>query len=199
MDLGNYNWLTFIDDFLSSQECDIISQYIIDNENMVKSIGPDIYPKTSDDSLTGRYSVFNYLYYPPGKILIPKLKNIFGDCLVQCWANIFRIGEGIEEHFHSTRPNNESKFLVANLFLSGPEDIGTTYNGCNIKNKKGTLSIFMSDYWHSVPKNTTFQNRISMAFNIYQKFQFLNTPVSDRYATIDEMIKCHPKRYYMIS
>ena len=76
MDLGNYNWLTFIDDFLSSQECDIISQYIIDNENMVKSIGPDIYSKTSDDSLTGRYSVFNYLYYPPGKILIPKLKNI---------------------------------------------------------------------------------------------------------------------------
>jgi hypothetical protein len=88
-------------DFLSQIECDTIVREILSLEDAVKRLGPDIYVGTSEDSLTGRYTVFNYLnIHSINTIICPKLKEIFGPCVVQCWANIFRQGEGIEEHRH---------------------------------------------------------------------------------------------------
>jgi hypothetical protein len=88
-------------DFLTQEECDTIVHQIISLESAVKRIAPDEYVGTSEDSLTGRYSVFNYLNISSiNTIICPKLKEIFGPCVVQCWANIFRQGEGIDEHRH---------------------------------------------------------------------------------------------------
>ena len=88
-------------DFLTQIECDTIVNEILSLESAVKRLGPDEYVGTSEDSLTGRYTVFNYLNIRSiNTIICPKLKEIFGPCVVQCWANIFRQGEGINNHRH---------------------------------------------------------------------------------------------------
>jgi hypothetical protein len=93
-------------DFLTQEECDTIVHQIISLESAVKRLGPDEYVGTSEDSLTGRYEYFNYLnIHSINTIICPKLKEIFGPCVVQCWANIFRQGEGIEEHKHVDEPS----------------------------------------------------------------------------------------------
>ena len=89
-------------DFLTQIECDTIVNEILSLEDAVKRLGPDTYGEgTSEDSLTGRYEYFNYLNIRSiNTIICPKLKEIFGPCVVQCWANIFRQGEGIDDHKH---------------------------------------------------------------------------------------------------
>ena len=90
-------------DFLTQEECDTIVNKILSLESAVKRLGPDEYRGTSEDSLTGRYKCFNYLNIRSiNTIICPKLKEIFGPCVVQCWANIFRQGEGIDHHRHVT-------------------------------------------------------------------------------------------------
>ena len=65
-------------DFLTQEECDTIVREILSLENVVKRLGPDIYPGTSEDSLTGRYYCFNYLTINSiNTIICPKLKGIF--------------------------------------------------------------------------------------------------------------------------
>ena len=80
--------MKIIKKFLTGEESETISSFILETENYVKSIGPDNYMGTSDDSLTGRYWCYNYLHDMPGEILIPKIKDIFGECVVQCLSLI---------------------------------------------------------------------------------------------------------------
>lgn len=171
--------------FLTGEESETISSFILETENYVKSIGPDNYIGTSDDSLTGRYWCYNYLYDMPGKILIPKIKDIFGECVVQCWANIFRNGEGIQPHKH--RCNEfESGFICANVFLYG-HNTGTWYKEVGtIVSEIGTLVMFPNDYIHGVLPNNGDCDRISMAFDIYTNPDDFN------------MVNEHPSRYILI-
>ena len=175
------NSIDIHDSFISESECKIISEFILSNENYVKSLGPDIYPATSKNSLTGRYSIYNYLHYFPGQILVPKLKLIIGECLVQCWSNIFRLGEGIKPHLHG------HGFISGNLFLSGPSE-GTVYGSKTLKNKKGSLVLFPSETIHSVHPNIVDEPRISMAFDIFKKMDF----------DVGKMFIQDPRRFYLI-
>ena len=157
--------LITIKNFVSKEEGEKLSKYILEYESTIKSLGPDIYGGTSNDSLTGRFNVFNYLEHEPGEILNPKLKDMFGECLVQCWATTFRKGEGIEPHKHSNK--FRSGMVCANLFLSGVNN-GTWYEAeGDIINEIGTLVVFPNDYVHGVKPNTSDAIRISMAFDIY--------------------------------
>ena len=149
-------------DILSINECISISNYILEMESEIKSLGEDIYSKTCEDSLTGRFALFNYLNHFPGEILVPKLKKIFGSSLIQCWANIFRINEGIDSHYHGRG------FVSANIFLSGDPNIGTYYNNQKFVNKPGSLVIFPSEIVHYVPPNTSSTERISLALDIHR-------------------------------
>ena len=54
--------MKIIKKFLTGEESETISSFIMETENYVKSIGPDNYIGTGDDSLTGRYWCYNYLY-----------------------------------------------------------------------------------------------------------------------------------------
>jgi hypothetical protein len=167
-------------DFLTQKECDIIVHEILSLESAVKRLGPDIYPKTSEDSLTGRYQYFNYLNIHSIKnIICPKLKELFGPCVVQCWANIFRQGEGIGEHRHIYNQSaNIALTASGNIFLYGDPTIGTYYEGVKHDNKIGELSLFPSTMLHSVPQNTTGDMRISMAIDVHTGDQnLLNTLV----------------------
>ncbi len=162
---------------LSQSECNIIKKYILENEDRIKSLGPDLYAGTKENSLTGRYKYFNYLYVEEiGSILIPKLKEIFDGMKleypisVQCWANTLRNGEGISVHKHG--PNNV-RFLCSNLFISGPTKPGTTYyiknNFVDHENKIGEIHLFDSNLYHYVSNNKTNEIRISMGFDILPK------------------------------
>ena len=50
--------------FLSEDECSEISDFVLNNEDKIKSMGPDHYDGTRDNSLTGRFYLFNYLNVP---------------------------------------------------------------------------------------------------------------------------------------
>ena len=166
-------------DFLTQIECDTIVNEILSLEDAVKRLGPDIYVGTSEDSLTGRYTVFNYLNIRSiNTIICPKLKEIFGPCVVQCWANIFRQGEGIEEHIHFDGEDPtyiERHGVTGNIFLYGDPTTGTYYNFPELgpfhvkyDNKVGELSLFTPTLYHGVPKNTTGDMRISMAIDVHK-------------------------------
>jgi hypothetical protein len=156
-------------DFLTPDECDEVVKIILSMEDSIKHIGPDIYSGTNNDSLTGRYYCFNFLKIENiYSILVPKLKKIFGSCTVQCWANTFRRGEGIELHVHTSDINRCPQLVAsANIFLDGDPNIGTYYDGIKDINKVGELSLFPPDMPHYVPKNQTNNIRISMALDIY--------------------------------
>jgi hypothetical protein len=163
-------------DLLNKEECEKVKTFILDNEQKIKSLGPDIYPGTSDDSLTGRYSVYNFMYDLPGDIIIPKLNKIFIEdklnfpISIQSWSNIFRKNEGIKKHAHSTYPKDN--FICANLFIYGDENIGTTFiiNGkqINYKNNVGEIMFFPCNLEHYVNENKGEDIRITMAFDIHQ-------------------------------
>ena len=174
---------------LNKEECKIIKNFILENEEKIKSLGPDEYEGTENDSLTGRFKVYNFMYDLPGEIIIPKLKNIFrknnikGPISIQSWANIFRKNEGIEKHIHcDTLINN---LICANLFICGNENIGTNFiinnEDVKYKNSIGEIVFFSSNIEHYVNKNTTNNIRVTMAFDI-----FLNEEKEDK------------KRYYVI-
>jgi hypothetical protein len=160
---------------LNKEECEKIKTFILNNEERIKSLGPDIYEGTSDNSLTGRYSVYNFMYDLPGDIIIPKLKEIFiKDKLnfpinIQSWANIFRKNEGIKKHAHSNDPKDN--FICANLFIYGDETIGTTFiineKHINYKNNIGEIMFFPCNLEHYVNKNEGNDIRITMAFDIH--------------------------------
>ena len=157
-------------EFLSSDEAKTISDFILESESRVKATGPDKFQKTSENSLTGRHAWHNYLNDEPGKILIPKLRKLFGSCVVQCWANTFRKGEGIGPHSHGNGTVDEMphpNFVCANIFLSGPNP-GTVYPeyGTLIPNI-GSIAVFANDVVHYVKPNETDEVRVSMAMDIY--------------------------------
>ena len=98
--------------------------------------------------------------------------NIKLPVAIECWANIFRFNEGLKLHNH-IKPDKFSNdnFLTGHIFIDGPIDIGTHYiiNNKLIKKKNtiGELTLISSKLYHSVPKNKTNYQRISMAFNIH--------------------------------
>jgi hypothetical protein len=161
--------------FLTKKECKIIKNFILENEEKIKSLGPDEYDLTENNSLTGRFKIYNFMYDLPGEIIIPKFKKLFKikninlPVSIQSWANTFRKNEGIKKHKHSDDLNN--KFICANLFIYGNENIGTNYilnnKDINYKNNLGEIMFFDSNLEHYVNKNTENNVRITMAFDIY--------------------------------
>jgi len=168
---------------LSDQELEIIRDTILLKEKYVKSLGPDVYEGTSEDSLSGRHSIFNWLSVEEiGNILVPKLKDIFlelqwdSPVSVQCWANTFRQGEGIKIHKHRSFLSLQPPFFCANVFISGNTKPGTIYfdgltfinaPSYKIENEPGKIMIFTSELFHGVEPNPFDETRISMALDFY--------------------------------
>lgn len=168
----------------SDKEIETIKNIILEKEDYVKSLGPDVYGGTSDNSLSGRHTIFNWLSIQEvSDILVPKLKYIFIELdwqfpvSVQCWANTFRNGEGIKVHKHRSLLNPDPPFYCANIFISGNTKPGTTYyeegltyinaKSETIENKPGKIMIFTSEIYHGVVPNENEDIRISMAMDFY--------------------------------
>lgn len=176
-------------DLLTREESDIIAKTVLSLEEYVKHTGIDKYGGTSDNSLTGRYHCFNFLSNEViGSILKPKIRKLFGGpVVVQCWANTFRKGEGIEEHMHAVG-EHRNYFGGANIFLQGDPTIGTYYEGIKSNNKIGELVIFPVTMKHHVPSNPTDNIRVSMALDFYVG--------SDEF--FSQMVAYNPARYILV-
>ena len=193
------NEFTYRKKILSNKECDFISNFILNNEENIKSLGPDIYPKTRENSLTGRYSVFNFLNVPEiNNILYPKLKKIFNNLklnyplYVQCWANTYRKGDYIQPHCHSSKRTN---ILSGNIFLKGIPFPGTKYffkeGTTQVKNKIGEISIFKGNLVHSVDPYMGDDIRITMAMDIHFEIEKYYSNMECLYE-----FELNKKRYY---
>lgn len=161
-----------IPNFLSIEECDIIYNRVLETEDYVKSLGEDIHGGTSENSLTGRHWCNNHLNDKViSNIIVPKLKIIVGRRkFIQCWANTFRKGEGIERHRHRDplavgAPPHE--WTCTNLFIGGDPGVGTWFEGEKNENHRGELMFFSSSVYHWVPPNKSDQVRITMAMDIH--------------------------------
>jgi len=171
--------IQFNDRVIGEEECLFLANWILKNEDYIKSLGPDEYGGTNENSLTGRHPYFNYLLVDEiNEIIAPALKsalnkiNYPAPVYVQCWANTFRTGDGIGLHKHAAY--NEENFICGNLFLTGPTQPGTTYlidnELKNIENSPGTLTLFDCHDIHGVGRNQFENIRISMAFDIHQSY-----------------------------
>ena len=184
---------------LNKEECNFIKEYILKNEEKVKSLGPDVFRGTADNSLSGRHTIFNWLNTDIGNILIPKIRIIIKELrlqypiAVQCWANTFRKGEGIDKHNHS----KEMNFICSHLFICGDENIGTHYfveeekQYIKRKNIQGEINVFDSKLPHYVPNNPTDEIRISVAMDIYPSKDIGLGQWDDEFLSDD-------KRFYII-
>lgn len=184
---------------LSKRECEDIKNIILSQENSIKRMGPDIYPDTAPDSLTGRYRFFNFFLDSKFRsIMQPKLLTVYKKlklpkpAIVQCWANTFRKGEGIGWHKHwGTDSKGGSDFLSANIFIDGDRSIGTSYlidgREKKFRNRYGQLSLFDPLIEHCVFPNNSDRTRISIAMDIH----YSNETIWD-----DENL--YPFRYYHI-
>tara|TARA_R100000951_G_scaffold65214_1_gene55010 strand:- start:4014 stop:4601 length:588 start_codon:yes stop_codon:yes gene_type:complete len=159
----------------TKKEASLISKFILENENTIKSLGQSSYDLTNKNSLTGTFSFFNFLNSEIGDLLKEKVfkflkeQNIFKPLYIQCWANTFRKNEGIGLHKHA---EGLEEYLCANIFIDGDEDIGTTYvidnNNYYFKNTIGEITLFSSQIPHFVRKNKNDKVRISIAMDIHQ-------------------------------
>ena len=189
-------------DFLTQEECDTIANKILSLEDTVeKRLGPDEYIGISKYSLTGALLAESVHFGLPeiNTILEPKLKKLFGPCVVQCWQNILRQGESIDEHRHFVDYDHayiERHGATGNIFLYGDPTTGTYYNFPELDplrvkydNKVGEMLLFTPTLVHSVPKNTTGDMRISMAIDVHKDLSenMLNNIMSEM-----------PERYYYI-
>jgi hypothetical protein len=166
--------LDFITTFnlLDSKECDFVRDFILEQEPKLKQLGPDVYPGTPSDSLTGRFRYYNLLDFDEiGNLFIPRLEKIFDQLnykrpiSVQCWANVFRKTESIRQHNHG------KGFYSTHLFISGDESLGTTYvvdeKHYNVPNIPGALCVFPSELDHySTPNIHEDKERITIAMDI---------------------------------
>ena len=154
--------MKIIHNFITENEAEILKNYILENEDAVKAMGPDQYQGTKPDSLTGRWYLYNWLTSRVcNSILRPKLTKEFPNLYIRLWANVFRKGEGIIPHHHDEKPR-----LSGNLYLGGGGQTATYYKGYpRVENKIGTLTIFDSRIDHWVKPNKTDTPRVSMAFD----------------------------------
>ena len=177
--------------FLTEDECSLISDFVLNNEEQIKGMGPDRYTGTPDNSLTGRYYLFNYLNVSEINVILkPKLQNLFNELdleseiYVQCWANTSRKGDYINPHCHAGEGED---FLSANIFLKGCVEPGTTYHTdtglVDLKNTVGELVLFDSLTVHGVKDYQHDDIRVTLAMDIHHG-------VSERH------FENHPERFY---
>ena len=162
---------TIIPNWLSETECDVLYNRVIETEEYVKSIGPDIgaangayseYKET--DALGGRSGSYNHLDDTViHNIMMPAIRRIFHDGLnVRMWANTFRKGEGLGAHCHrdAAAPNCPPiSWASCIVYCGGPTEgiwlnlqmKPKVFEDVHLKNKKGDLIIFSADVPHWVP------------------------------------------------
>jgi len=164
---------------LTKEECIVVKEWILKHETKVSSTRPiHTHSGTVFNPLDLNVAkIYGYDCTVVSDILVPKLRKLCKELelkfpvSVQCWGNTFKKGEGIKEHQHSY--GGTDVFMCANIFISGPKDIGVWYKDKEtdqlekIIGEPGDMTLFFEDHRHWVDTNETDEVRISLAFNIW--------------------------------
>lgn len=167
--------LASIKDFLLSKEKEIISKISYDYDGTTK---------LSSNSVTGRFSHYNFLNFKNECPAIENLLNFFQtsyleyieleellprDTEIVCWFNALRKGEKVHEHNHGA---GNDVYLSGNFILE--DHTTSTHYKCpydrdvviSIPNLKGILTIFPSFVYHYSDVYEDDGIRHSIAFDI---------------------------------
>ena len=164
--------------FLTLQESEHLSKVILRDEEEIKRIPINENDHTdwelhNPHGLTQYHTVYNWLNHPdfipldlPTRIHnLPEFKN--KPITIQCWGNILRQGERLEEHTHGNETT--TPFYALNIFLSGNTQTGTYYYDAReyTPNEVGELHVISSDVSHGVNTHLFQEPRISIAMDVY--------------------------------
>ena len=89
---------------------------------------------------------------------------------VQCWANVMRKGQQIKPHSHRDGQRDPvTNFLSGNLSVCVDGSTSTYYDGSPILNKNGWMVFFPGHVYHWTNRYEGPGERITVAFDIYNK------------------------------
>ena len=123
-----------------------------------------------ESSLTSRFNSFNVLRWKGTTELKESIiygykkcyPNFKGKLLVQCWANVMRMGEKITAHRHFPEPFDNTLCGHLNVRTIGTS---TYYDGEEVKNKTGEMVMFSPEIVHWTDKCID-EPRITIAFDV---------------------------------
>ena len=151
------------------------------------------------------YSRYNWLKTPLADWLVPSIQSTLEEMgrpksfTSQCWATIYRKGEGITPHMHSSVEDVEDEnrnFLSFTLFLDGPTNVGTMWQlegsdkpYTHRPNTIGEWVWFENHLFHAAKKNPYGRERIILSADIYPtdiEAPHTNETQPDRFVFHDE-------------
>lgn len=169
--------------FLTDEECSHIAKVFTRYERDVLNI-PNPDPTLSYHGLTRQHNVYNWLNHPdirplgiPQRLLELELFQNVDHIKVQCWGNLLRQGESIEQHSHcdhtSILDNARSSspiqpMFASNIFLEGTTPSYTHYEDTGrCANILGEIHLVGGYHEHQVKTNVYRRPRISLAMDIF--------------------------------
>ena len=182
---------TEFENFLTLEECEHLAYIIQRDEHKILSIphqtrGNDYTGLTAKHTV---YNIFNHADIRPLRIperlfdlpLFQPSKEIWYDELwCQAWANCLHQGENINLHCHETidkdnpymhHTHGEGKQLFAmSIYLDGQDPNYTHWDGTPQRNERGTLHVAGKYLQHEVKTNVHTQPRISLAMDVYWRY-----------------------------
>jgi len=171
--------------FLTEEECKHIGYILTRDEHKILRI-----PNTYDSSYTGltkQHEVYNLLEHPdirplkiPQRIFNLPLFQQEDTLRFQCWGNILRHNEGLDNHVHGSEDEapieileQKNQFYACNVFIDGQEPSYTHYEDIGkTRNIKGEMHIVGCMVEHGVRTNLYAQPRLSIAMDVYTPLGF---------------------------
>jgi hypothetical protein len=183
--------------YLYNIDLEALSGLILEKEKEITSLDlPDNlishgYTGLGPKALTSRFKTFNVLLWDHPEVF--KLKQeirFFYDLsckhfnidknekiYVQCWANVLRKGEKMENHRHS---GDTDKSFLSGHFTVKCQDTQTVYQNpfsdviynpefYYFNNQPGRINIFNSHIYHYTTEHNSDDERITIAFDFFYK------------------------------
>jgi len=144
----------------------------------------DGYTRLGKDSMTGKFTHYNLFDWKEEPAVafteyvkeqhrlfllslnLPIPKAVYG----KCWANVLRVGQRIDAHWHSCNPNS----YLSGHFAVACENTSTHYRNCfnendifSFKNEPGNLFLFPDYMVHWSDIHYGSKERITIAFDLY--------------------------------
>lgn len=200
---------TEFENFLTQEECTHLA-YIIQRDEH-KILGIPHHTRGNDyTGLTAKHTVYNILNHAdirplriPERLfdlpLFKPSKEIWYDELwIQAWGNCLHQNEKISLHCHETpdkdnpymhHTHGEGKQLFAmSIYLDGNDPCYTHWNGTPQRNKRGTLNVAGKYLEHEVKTNIHTQPRISMAMDVYWRYDSIIENATKRFLHVKRPI-----------
>lgn len=175
--------------FLTEEECLHVAHILRRDEHKILDIPNGIDDRWEDSGTTSKYAVYNLLRHPdirplniPDRLFelplfTPNKDEWFDELWIQCWGNILHQEESLANHSHSNEKDIEAGIIqplvACSIYLDGQDPCYTHWDGIPQRNERGTLHVAGMHFEHEVKQNIHTTPRISIAFDIYWKADWI--------------------------